>query len=105
MADFALSDNDGRNVVGNRRTVVGTYTGPASYATNGDAVSADDLGLSNIRVLTLGVAGDAANITPRLLRWNAAQTKIMWFVPDTGAEVANATDLSAFTATLYAEGR
>jgi len=102
---FTLDDNDGRNVIGNRRSVSGTYTGPASYATGGDSIDADDLGLSSIRALTLGIAGDASNITPRLLRLNAAGTKIMWFVPNTGSEVANAPDLSAFTASLYAEGR
>lgn len=105
MANFTLEDNDGRNVTGNRRVVDGLYTGPASYTTGGDAVDADDLGLSSIRSLTLGIAGDASNANPRLLRLNAAGTAIMWYVPNTGSEVANGTNLSAFTASLHAEGR
>lgn len=101
---FTLAD-DGRNVTGNRRVVTGTYTGPTSYATGGDAIDADDLGLARIQALTLGVAADASNANPRLLRLNAAGTKIIWYVPSTGAEVANATNLSAFTASLQAEGK
>jgi len=105
MANFTLEDNDGRNVTGNRRVVDGVYTGPASYATGGDPVDADDLGLSSIRFLSLGLAANASNAVPYLLRLNAAGTKIMWFVPSTDTEVANATALSAFTASLHAEGR
>jgi hypothetical protein len=103
--NFSLSGDDGRNVVGNRRVVSGTYTGPTSYATGGDSIAATDVGLSDIRSLDLGVAADASAANPRLLRLNAAGTKIMWFVPNTGNEVANATNLSAFTASLQAEGR
>ena len=103
--NFTLNSDDGRNVIGNRRTVSGTYTGPASYATGGDAIAAVDVGLSDIRSLRLGIAADASNANPRLIRLNAAGTKIMWFVPNTGSEVANATDLSGFTAQISVEGR
>lgn len=103
--EFTLSTNDGRNVTGNRRTVVGTYTGPASYTTGGDPLSAETLGLSNIRWLDLGVAADANGANARALRWNAAKTGVQWFVLSTNAEVANGVDLSGFTAFLQAEGR
>ena len=105
MATFALSSDDGRNVTGNRRIVTGTYTGPASYATGGDSITANDVGLSDIRELDFGLAADASAANPRLLRMNTAGTKIMWYVPNTGSEVANGTNLSAFTAVLRAEGR
>ena len=105
MATFALSSDDGRNVTGNRRIVTGVYTGPVLYATGGDSVAAADLGLSDIRSLDIGLAADAAGANPRLVRPNAAGTKLLWYVPNTGAEVANATNLSTFTATLQAEGR
>lgn len=105
MASFSVAGDDGRNVYGNRRSVTGTYTGPTSYVTGGDSITANDLGLSDIRQLDLGIAADASNANPRLLRLNGAGTKIMWFVPNTGSEVANATNLSGFTASLYADGR
>jgi hypothetical protein len=103
--NFSLSGDDGRNVFGNRRVVNGTYTGPASYATGGDAIAANDVGLSDIRFLELNSALDASNTNPRLLILNGAGTKVMWFVPNTGNEVANATNLSGFTAQIKVEGR
>lgn len=105
MAIFTVSSDDGRNVAGNRRFTNGVYTGPASYVTGGDPVAAADLGLSDIRFLDLNIALDANNANPKLLALNAAGTKIMWFVPNTGAEVANAFALNGFTAQIRAEGR
>ena len=76
---------------GNRRTVTGIYTGPALYVAGGDPISANDVGLSDIRELDFGLAADANGANPRLLRLNAAGTKIMWYNPQTAAElVANA---------------
>lgn len=103
--NFSLSDDDGRNVFGNRRVNNGTYTGPTSYATGGDPIAAADVGLSDIRFLELNAALDANNANPRLLVSNRAGTKIMWFVPSTAAEVANGTNLSGFTAQIRIEGR
>ena len=105
MATFTIDPDDGRNVVGNQRFVGGTYTGPVSYAAGGDPITVDNLGLSDIRNLFVGVAANAALTTFRSLVVNPAQTKILWVVPNTGAEVAAATDLSGFTAFLWASGR
>jgi hypothetical protein len=105
MATFTLSVNDGRNVLGNRWSVNGVYTGPASYPTGGDPVTAASLGLSNIRDLRLDSAVDAAGANARALRFNPTTSKIQWFVLSTNAEVANAVDLSGFTANLFASGR
>ena len=105
MASFTLNPDDGRNVSGNRRTVTGIYTGPALYVTGGDPISANDVGLSDIRELDFGLAADANGANPRLLRLNAAGTKIMWYNPQTAAElVANAV-LNGHTAVVRAVGR
>lgn len=79
-----------------------TATGPASYATGGDPIDADTLGMSEI----FGVygtlrSGDAI----RLLWWNYTTQALMVFVPNTDAEVADAVDLSGFTGTLLFTGR
>lgn len=103
--NFSLAGDDGRNVSGNRRVNNGTYTGPTSYVTGGDTITASDVGLSDIRFLELNVALDASNANPRLLVLNGAGTKIMWFVPNTGSEVANGTNLSGYTSQIRIEGR
>lgn len=84
------------------------YTGPASYATNGD--SAD--GTTGITTFGLGavvsfpspVALDASAATPHLVVWIPSTRKVKWFVVSSGLEVANGTDLSAYTCECVVEG-
>ena len=86
---------------GNIRLAHGRYTGPASYTNpGGDAFAAADVKLSYLTAVLFGIAINAANDTTRLLVWKGSVVR--WFVPDTGAEVANATDVSGFTAEFLA---
>lgn len=79
----------------NRR--VGKYTGPASYATGGDSFAGADVSMGRIEHPDFGVAHNGSG-TFRLLAYDSTNSKVIWVVPNTGAEVANGTDLSTFTA-------
>lgn len=71
------------------------WTGPSSYATGGESCPPSTFGLGTV---VRGPNGVATNGTDtRLVVWNPSTQKLMWFVPNTGAEVANAVDLSAYT--------
>lgn len=79
------------------------YTGPASYATGGESVNASaDLGMAEVFGV-YGVIGDGSAV--RIPFFNYTTQKIQWFIPNTGAEVANAVDLSTFSGTLLFHGK
>jgi hypothetical protein len=81
------------------------YTGPASYATGGDLVNPDDVGMTTIDfVNTLGNAYDKTNSHMYLISWDYTVAKLVWYVPNTGVEVANATNLSTFTVLVEVVG-
>lgn len=105
MANVNLDIERARSVFGNLRSINSEYTGPASYVTGGDSLRPEDIALGDIENVWLGPALDAAGANPRLLVWNPATDKVRWFVPNTGAEVANATDLSGFKARFFAIGK
>lgn len=73
-------------------------TGPTSYATGGEALS---LGLSNVEVLLADHATNGTDL--RIVQWDYANSKMKWF-DLAGAEIANATNLSAYSARLEAIG-
>jgi hypothetical protein len=84
-----------------RRALV-TYTGPASYATGGDPVVPANVRMGKVFAIGGGIAATVAG-TSYLLRLSgpaSATQTIQWFVAATGAEVANAVDLSGATAQL-----
>jgi hypothetical protein len=79
------------------------YTGPASYATGGDPVNASsELGMGEVYTVH-GTITDGTNI--RLSVFDYANQKIKWYIPNTGAEVANAVDLSTYVGTLTFYGK
>ena len=84
---------------------IGQYAGPASYATGGDPFAAADVAMGRLEHLDLGVAANAALTTFRLLVYDTTNSKVLWIVPNTGAEVAAATDLSGFTTRFEAIGQ
>lgn len=82
-----------------------TYTGPTSYTTGGEVIDNDaDFGWGRTHTL-LGVAHNAALSVYRLLVFDLATQAVLWVVPDTGAEVANGTNLSGYTAEIFVTGR
>ncbi|KKN08614.1 hypothetical protein LCGC14_1054940 [marine sediment metagenome] len=103
MATIDLTVARSRDVAGVRRRIVGQYTGPASYVAGGDALLATELGLGTIEFLSFE---NAVNATPvnRLLTYDHANEKVVWVIPNTGAEVAGAVDLSGFSARFEAIG-
>lgn len=85
-----------RDVAGIRRRHVFNYIGPVSYTTGGDPFTPADAALGNVEAVDAEIAWDGAN-TIRLLVVDEVNQKILWFVPNTGNEVAAATNLSGFT--------
>jgi hypothetical protein len=80
------------------------YTGPASYATGGDPVNAPtELGMAEVYAVEQNIIGNGSAV--RLGFFDYTNQKIQWFVPNTGAEVAAAVDLSGFTGTLTFHGK
>jgi hypothetical protein len=71
------------------------WTGPTSYATGGESAPPSIFGLGQI---IHGIQGIASNGTDtRLVWWNPTTNSLQWFVPNTNAEVANGTNLSAYS--------
>jgi hypothetical protein len=74
--------------------------GSSSYATGGDTLNASSLGLGpNGKILFIHVSTTYnATYSPKVIysgRGPNASVKILWIVNATGAEVANAVDMSA----------
>jgi len=95
----AFHDTSGARI---RKTA--RYVGPVSYTgPGGDPFTPADLGMTRIDVLLFTFAWDGAN-AHRSLVWDRVNQKVVWFVTSTDQEVANAVDLSGFTATFEAIG-
>lgn len=91
------------DVSGMHRTFTAIYTGPASYVTGGDPFVAADVKLGTLQHVDFGIATNGS--ATRLLTYDRTNGKVMWWVPSTGAEVANAQDMSAYTCTFEAVGK
>ncbi len=85
----------------NARMAHGQYTGPASYVTGGDPWVAGDVKLSHLTEIFFGLAVNGAG-TIRGLLYDSTNDTVLWFVLDTGNEVANGTDLSGFNSRFLA---
>lgn len=103
MPTISLAVARGRDIAGVRRRTVGRYTGPASYVTGGDPIAPGDVGMGRIEFFDFELASNGAG-TFRLIQYDHASGKAIWVVPNTGAEVANGTNISAFTARFEALG-
>lgn len=105
MPTIALSEFKApRDNVSTHKIQFVRYTGPASYVTGGDSFAPADVGFGNIDAIVPACEpwnGSAV----RVLAWDKDNAKLVWYVPDTGAEVANATDLSAFDGVLLIYGQ
>ena len=87
------------------KLVYATVTFDSSYPTGGEAVTAADFGLGNIRALIVG-SNDEAGVSAR---WDQANSKLKLFDEDNAsgieAEFANAGDASANVVTVHVVGR
>lgn len=76
-----------------------TFTGPASYTSGGEEGLAAVCRMGRVYTV-LGVISNGTAI--RVPYWNNATEKLMWFVPNTGAEASG--DLSGYVGTLEVIG-
>lgn len=87
---------------GVRHRRVWLYTGPASYAAAGDPFVPNDVKLGEIEYFS-GLATNGTAV--RLLVYDPTNEVVHWFIPNTGAEVAGAVDLSTFTGRIEVAGK
>ena len=82
----------------------GKLTGPNAYVTGGDSVDVgNDLKLSEVWFFT---AANPTNATAvHHTEYNYTTDKLQWFDGNTGSEVANGTNLGAFTARFFCTGK
>jgi len=80
---------------------IGQYTGPASYATGGESLTAADLGMSRIDLLLFEPATNGTAVIP--LCYDATNAKVKAF-DMAGAEQGAGTNLSTYSARFEAIG-
>lgn len=72
------------------------YTGPASYVAGGDPIAGSDLGGGGDIYSVQCIISNGSAI--RIGHWDYANQKLLFFVPNTGAEASG--DLSGYTGVL-----
>lgn len=87
-------------------TQIVDITGPVSYSTGGFSFGGGSNGLivGTIRHVELELMLKSDVSAVRLAVWNPTTQKIAVFIPNTGAEVAAAVDLSTFVARAKVSG-
>jgi hypothetical protein len=80
---------------------IGQFTGPASYTTGGDPLTATDLGMGRVELLLMEPFTDGSVIILACYEVVAATVK---FYDMAGAEIANGTNLSTYNARFEAIG-
>ena len=85
---------------------VAKWTGPASYTSGGEVVSAQTFGLGKIICLLAGPGNDASGAL-RLAVYNPTTGKMMWYVDGAAGfvEVAGGVNLSTFSAPIEVIGQ
>lgn len=78
------------------------YTGPSLYATGGDSLTPESIGLGKIESLHGLVISNGSAIL--FGYYNRTTKKILWYSA-TSTEVTNATDLSGYTGNFEAIGK
>lgn len=91
------------SVAGDKRRTMGNVTFDSSYPTGGEALSPNQIGLADI--LWMDVE-NPVNGTPaaRLCTYDHTNDRFLVFTSSDGNEVANGTNLSAFSARFEAVG-
>lgn len=92
-----------RDRLNDRMVREAVVSGPASYTTGGDPVNGPSiLGMAEV----YGVYGQLTNGTAVVVAaFSYAAQTVLFFVPNTGAQVANAFDLSGYSGTLLFTGK
>lgn len=71
------------------------WAGPASYPTGGEVINVGNtFGIGTVAVVLGGVASNGTDL--RIARWNPSTNKMQWY-DLAGAEIANGTNLSAYS--------
>lgn len=87
---------------GSKERRILAYTGPASYATGGDTLNPESIGLAKIEALVGLSISNGTNVYWGY--YNPSTKKILWYSA-TATEIANGTDLSGFTGRFEAIGK
>lgn len=80
---------------------IGQFTGPSSYTTGGDPLTAATLGLGRVEYLSCELFDNGTVVIVGVYQVTAATMK---FYDMAGAQIANGTDLSAYNARFEAIG-
>lgn len=99
-----------KDMWGHYAVTFGDYTGPASYVTGGEALTASMIKLGVIEFATIGFAHKSDNLTAVVFKYNGVTGKVQAYWGNAGAvsafpEVDSTTDLSAYTARMMFMGR
>lgn len=86
---------------GNYNRRVFKYAGPSSYATGGDSLTPESIGLGRIEALLGLTIWNGSAVLFGI--WDATNEKVLWYSA-TGTQVSNATDLSAYVGYVEAIG-
>lgn len=78
------------------------YTGPAAYATGGDSLTPESIGLGMIASLHGLTIWNGTTVYWGV--WDATNKKVLWYSA-TGTQVPNGTDLSGFSGFIEAIGK
>lgn len=89
---------------GAQRTVIVDYTGPASYATGGDAFAAGNVSLGRLYYAPSFAAQASAGGTVYLGVYDYTNGKYVWYTAADGLQVGAATDLSGVVVRLAVVG-
>lgn len=98
-------------VIGDRKEVIADVTFDSSYPTDGEALVGSQVSLgTELSYVSSGVAMKSDESDAVVVAYDAAAGKLVAFQSTTGApnklvEVANTTDLSAYTARLRFVGK
>lgn len=92
-----------RDAAGIRARRVLDLAGPDSYTTGGDPITAGELRLGVIEHIPDFLAYNGTAV--RLVHYDPDNETLVWIVPNTGAEVANGTDLSDYVARIEPMGK
>lgn len=101
MADLDLTTYRAEDIRSTKRVISGVYTGPASYVTGGDSFTPGEVKLGQLHFLAIEHPTNGTLVL--LARYDYTNQKVQWF-DVAGTEVANATNLSAYSARFEAVG-